>query len=263
MEYQSLGSALNINNMTGIEFEEYVRKLYIHMKYEVISTKASNDQGTDLIATKDGKKTSIQVKRYKKSVGNKAVQETIAGAKFHGCDKTAVVTNSTFTKSAKELAKKSDTELIDGKKLLDLVKKHSTEEVTPFDLVLFNQHRDNVLKYAPSLYREIYNIEKEIDTSGDYSSQNDVSCRSFKWAYQCPLKWEDLQVTTNDNVKFCNQCNSNVYYTNDVKSLSQLIYEGKCTASIINTIGSEGEGEPEDIMETTTLGFRIENNRNF
>lgn len=77
-------------------------------------TKASGDQGIDVIATK-GKKYGIQCKYYTGNVGNKAVQEAYAGAKFYGCDVAVVMTNSTFTKSAKELAEKLGVELWEKK----------------------------------------------------------------------------------------------------------------------------------------------------
>ena len=74
-------------------------------------TKASGDQGLDVIAYKDGLKYGIQCKLYSKPVGNKAVQEAHAGASFYKCDKAIVMTNNTFTKSAQELATNIGVEL--------------------------------------------------------------------------------------------------------------------------------------------------------
>ena len=74
-------------------------------------TKASGDQGLDIVAHKDGKKYGIQCKNYSRPVGNKAVQEAYSGAQFYKCDKAAVITNNTFTKSAKELAASTGVEL--------------------------------------------------------------------------------------------------------------------------------------------------------
>lgn len=71
-------------------------------------TKGSCDQGIDIVAHKNGLKYGIQCKYYSGKVGNKAVQEAYAGAKYYNCDKSVVMTNSSFTKSAKELAKKTD-----------------------------------------------------------------------------------------------------------------------------------------------------------
>ena len=53
----------------------------------------------------------MQCKYYTYPVGNKAVQEAYSGAKFYDCDRSAVLTNSTFTKSARELAGKIGVDL--------------------------------------------------------------------------------------------------------------------------------------------------------
>ena len=67
-------------------------------------TRKSADQGIDVIAYKDGLKYGIQCKYYNNPVPNKAVQEAYAGAAFYGCDVAVVMTNSTFSDSATELA---------------------------------------------------------------------------------------------------------------------------------------------------------------
>ena len=65
----------------------------------------------NIIACKQRKKYGIQCKYYTYPVGNKAVQEAYAGANFYDCDKVIVMTNTTFTRSAIELAEKLDVEL--------------------------------------------------------------------------------------------------------------------------------------------------------
>ena len=74
-------------------------------------TKRSGDQGIDVIAVKDDKQYGIQCKYYTNPVSNKAVQEAYSGAEFYGCDIAVVMTNSTFTKSARELADNIGVEL--------------------------------------------------------------------------------------------------------------------------------------------------------
>ncbi len=100
--------------MDGLQYEnacaEYLKK---HGFYNVVVTKASGDQGVDVIAEKAGHKYGIQCKYYTGAVGNKAVQEAYSGAAYYNCDKAVVMTNSTFTKSAIELAKKLGVELWD------------------------------------------------------------------------------------------------------------------------------------------------------
>lgn len=93
--------------MTGYEYEVKCAKLLESKGFTKVSvTPGSGDQGVDIIAYKGGKKFGVQCKYYEGSVGNKAVQEVFAGAGFYGCDEKLVITNSTLTKPAMELAQK-------------------------------------------------------------------------------------------------------------------------------------------------------------
>ena len=102
------GKNIDIDIMSGEEFESFCAKVLQDNGFENVNiTKASGDQGVDIIAFKDGVRYAIQCKRYSNSVGNKAVQEVIAGMQYYGCPVGIVMTNSYFTKSAKELADKT------------------------------------------------------------------------------------------------------------------------------------------------------------
>ena len=92
------------------------------MGYEAESTKLSNDQGADLIATKFGGRVAIQAKHYNGKVGNKAIQEVSAASKHYKTDKGMVITTGRFTKSAIELAESNNVEIVDGDKLNKLIK---------------------------------------------------------------------------------------------------------------------------------------------
>lgn len=70
--------------------------------------------GADIIATKNNKKYVIQAKFYNSPVGNYAVQEVLGAIGMYKADKGIVITNNTFTKSARELAEANDIELVDG-----------------------------------------------------------------------------------------------------------------------------------------------------
>lgn len=112
---------VNFNDLSGVEFEAYIVKVLKENGYEDIrGTPATGDQGADLITKKHGKTIVIQAKRYKGAVGNKAVQEIIAALSFYSGDEGWVITNSTFTQSAKALAQKANVKLIDGKALEDM-----------------------------------------------------------------------------------------------------------------------------------------------
>ncbi len=98
--------------MNGYEYEETCAQVLRNRGFSRVKvTKSSGDQGIDIIAYKNGEKYGIQCKYYSSPVGNKAVQEAYAGSKFYDCTQSAIMTNSTFTKSAKELARKLDVQL--------------------------------------------------------------------------------------------------------------------------------------------------------
>lgn len=102
----------NYASMTGLEFEEHAAKVLKSKGFKNVEvTQGSGDQGIDILASKKGKKYAIQAKNYSHPVGNKAVQEAFAGCSFYKCDIPVVLTNSTFTDAAKELATSINVEL--------------------------------------------------------------------------------------------------------------------------------------------------------
>ena len=116
-------SLYRIDRMKGDDFEDFIKEIYIILGYTVEKTKKSGDQGIDLIVKKHFRRIGIQLKRYSHTVGNSAVQEAVAGRRYYQLDKVCVLTNSTYTKSAKELAKVNKVELIDRENLKELIKK--------------------------------------------------------------------------------------------------------------------------------------------
>ncbi|WP_273728860.1 restriction endonuclease [Brucella gallinifaecis] len=96
-----------ISELDPLEFEQYCSRRLEAMGWSASITKGSGDQGADVLANKQGQSLVLQVKKYSKPVGNKAVQEAIAAQKFYRTDMAAVVTNQSYTKSAHELANMS------------------------------------------------------------------------------------------------------------------------------------------------------------
>ena len=101
-------------NMSGESYENYVASRLKELRYHSIeTTKASGDHGADIIAyAPDGVKCAIQCKYYSKPVGNKAVQEALAGMVFYKCDRAIVITNNAFTKQAIEDANRMGVDLM-------------------------------------------------------------------------------------------------------------------------------------------------------
>ena len=103
----------DIDMMSGVEFESFLKDYFEKRGYLATTTKASGDQGIDVIIEKNAVKTGVQAKCYSGTVGNSAIQEAVAGKKFYNCDKVMVITNNFFTDSAIALAKANDVVLWD------------------------------------------------------------------------------------------------------------------------------------------------------
>lgn len=120
----------DIDKMSGVQFEEYLKILFKNRGYSVTLTPASNDYGADLIMKKGNNVIVVQAKRYRQVVGIKAVQEVIPAMKYYNATAACVVTNSQFTRQALSLAKHNQVKMIGRKELMRLIadtKKHQTK----------------------------------------------------------------------------------------------------------------------------------------
>lgn len=107
-------------DMDPYAYEHYCSKLLQNRGWETQVTKKSGDQGVDVIALKDNKIFVVQCKKSSTPVGNKAVQEVYAAKDFHKATMAAVVSNNTFTVSAKQLASNLQVMLLHHSELTDI-----------------------------------------------------------------------------------------------------------------------------------------------
>lgn len=101
----NLNDITTIDGMDGYVFERFCADLlqdygYIH----VTVTPPSGDHGVDIIAEKDGIRFAVQCKNYASPLSNTPIQEVNTGKVMYKCHVGVVMTNSTFTPSAKALA---------------------------------------------------------------------------------------------------------------------------------------------------------------
>lgn len=100
--------------MDGQGYEKYCAQwLKRHGYHDISLTRTTGDQGIDILAFRHGKQYGFQCKYYERPVGNEAVQQAYSGAAFYDCDIPVVITNSSFTRSAVELAEETDVILMD------------------------------------------------------------------------------------------------------------------------------------------------------
>lgn len=103
-----------INVETGEEFELYLQNLFRELNYKVKHCGKSGDQGGDLIVKKGNITYVIQAKYYTHKLDNTPIQEVAGAIRFYNANRGVVITNSTFTKKAIELANTNRIILING-----------------------------------------------------------------------------------------------------------------------------------------------------
>jgi len=112
------GAMRRFDDLDGAGFEALIKRLYEGAGYTAQLTGRTGDQGGDLVVVRGDVKKVIQVKlRSKLGVGNDAVQQVVAAKAIYNCPSAVVITNSSFTPEAEELARVHGVELVDGKLL--------------------------------------------------------------------------------------------------------------------------------------------------
>ncbi|MGE5472678.1 MAG: restriction endonuclease [Ignavibacteriales bacterium] len=137
-----------IDNMRGEVFEDYLLEHFKNLGYSGHLTPKTDDYGADLVLKKAGRKVVVQAKRWKMNVGVDAIQQVIGAIKYYDANKGMVVTNSSFTENAYDLANSNGIELWDRKKLIEIMSKSKGKEIV-----------ENVVKEKRSKGEEVQNDE--------------------------------------------------------------------------------------------------------
>lgn len=132
-EEQEFNEKYNLNNITtGSQFELYLENLFKDLGYKVKHSGKAGDQGADLVLKYGEKIYVVQAKYYSSRLDNTPVQEVVGAIKYYNANQGVVITNSSFTKGAENLAKANNIILIDGselKKIINLVFEEQKEDV--------------------------------------------------------------------------------------------------------------------------------------
>ena len=104
-------------DLSGSEFENLLSRLFSAMGYSTERTGKTGDQGCDLVVNMGNDRVVVQAKCYSGSVGNAAVQEASTAKAIYNCNKAIVISSSSFTKEAFDLARANGVELIGKEKL--------------------------------------------------------------------------------------------------------------------------------------------------
>lgn len=115
--------SVHVDSLDPIQFEHYCADILRSNGWDARVTQASGDQGIDVIASLGNVKAVLQCKKYSQPVGNAAVQEIFAGKQHEQAHVAAVVSNATFTPSAKQLASSTGVHLLHYSELAKLAQK--------------------------------------------------------------------------------------------------------------------------------------------
>jgi restriction endonuclease Mrr len=96
-----------LDGLAGGAFEEWIAAVLSGAGWRVARTAATRDFGVDLVATLGERRIGIEAKRQQRPVSNQVIRSVVAGCQYHGCDVAAVVTQSTFTASARAQAERA------------------------------------------------------------------------------------------------------------------------------------------------------------
>lgn len=117
--------ALDIDSLSGVEFEDLCRKLVETMGFSAEMTKATGDGGIDIVAMNHqpllSGKYIIQCKRYSGSVGEPVIRDLYGVVMSERANKGILMTTGTFTRQALAFADGKPLELIDGLKVGELL----------------------------------------------------------------------------------------------------------------------------------------------
>ena len=111
-----------IDSMDGTMFEHWCVGLLLRSGFQKAErTGKSGDQGVDIVAVKDSIRYAIQCKCYSSPLGNTPVQEVLGGKAMYNCHVGVVITNSTYTAGAVDLAQKHGILLWDRETLREMM----------------------------------------------------------------------------------------------------------------------------------------------
>ncbi|MFC4989406.1 restriction endonuclease [Saliphagus infecundisoli] len=225
-----------LRQMDPYDFEHFVADLWRAQGWETTVSQESVDQGVDIVATKKSpfpQKQVIQVKRYAKdnTIGSPKVQQySSLRQQEEGADVSVIVTTSSFTRQAEEIAQNLNVKLVDADDIYTLL-----EETDRFDLVS---------EYAPLPVESRQEPVKMNSKTSDTSLQTQTSEISDKLnesgllsnEKECPSCGEEMTHSWRKDIVFpaqkCNQCDS-VYYVSDddLTSIDEYLSERDSNAS--------------------------------
>jgi len=78
---------------------------------------------------------------------------------------------------------------------------------------------------------------------------------SVRFEFECPKRWEKLQVTGDEKVRYCETCRKPVFHCDTVKEAQQHAWDGECVAIDSRIVRKEGDLHTEaDLLRGMLMG---------
>lgn len=123
---------MDINNLSGHDFEDLVEKLIKQLGFITEERKRSADGGIDIKAINEQPILKglyiIQCKRHSNPISESTIRDLFGVVTSERANKGILITNSTFSKAAEKFASNLPIELIDGSKLIELLEKNLSKK---------------------------------------------------------------------------------------------------------------------------------------
>lgn len=172
---------MDLNTLSGIEYEKICQILIEKMGFCVTATKASGDGGIDLIAQNHqpllSGKYIIQCKRYAGGVGEPIIRDLYGVVMSERANKGILMTTGYFTKQAISFADEKPIELIDGDKFKELLSLYlKNEPVESLKETLIDKQR---IKYdsnfLPLIHHPImdFSMDTYVQLKRDFNINSD------------------------------------------------------------------------------------------
>jgi HJR/Mrr/RecB family endonuclease len=149
-------SMSNVDQMRGIDFELYAAALLENEGFtDVRVTRASGDNGVDIIASRGERQYAIQAKRYKGTVSRRAVSDAVAGMVPYHCNACMVITSGRLSPKSRDFARLHGCEIVDRDVLADWIRRFqlvygvSHEEKPVVDLATTHDFQANCAQQRP------------------------------------------------------------------------------------------------------------------